>query len=332
MNDERARGGPLPWHDGLWAYMATGLAERRVAHGLLFCGPPGVGKRVFAQEVMAALLCRARSDDARACGECPACRQRAAGTHPDISRLEPEESGKRIKVEQVRRFSHALHLTPQYDSGRIGWIDPAESLSASAANSLLKTLEEPPAGCHILLVTDRLSALLPTLRSRCQMWRVPAADPQTARTWLVEQGVSAADLPHADRLRTPLAARAGIEHGLDGLMAQWDQDLSRLLRRRANPVAIAERAAEADRRLWSDWLYRRCNDLMQVCVIDEASAGLDEATVAAARTLGIAPLQGWSHQVTEVVRRLDSNADWRLMLESLFIDLSQRIAGSGARR
>ncbi|MGB7754664.1 MAG: hypothetical protein WBL23_01210 [Salinisphaera sp.] len=314
----------LPWHEALWRHMSVGLAADRVAHGVLVAGTPGVGKRRFAWRLVAALLCRELSDDGEACGLCPGCRQRAAGTHPDISRLTPEDTGKAIKVDQVRRFSHALHLTPQYSTGRVGWIDPADSLSISAANSLLKTLEEPPAGCHIVLISDRVSALLPTIRSRCQIWTVPAAEPTTARSWLAARDFDANRVDD-DSLRAPLALLARRDMDAESLIEHWDKDLARLLARRANPVSVAERAYEAERRLWVDWLYRRCNDLL-LATLGSESSSLDRGLAEGARRLGVRRIEAWSRRVTEVARTAGTNADWRLVVESVFIELSQYVA------
>lgn len=315
----------LPWHNTLWSHMAAGVAADRVAHGLLIAGTPGVGKRRFAWRLTAALLCRQRTASGDACGVCAGCRQRAAGTHPDISRLTPEETGKAIKVEQVRRFSHTLHLTPQYATGRIGWIDPADALSISAANSLLKTLEEPPAECHIMLISDRVSALLPTIRSRCQIWTVPAADPAGARSWLSDQAFDASRIDD-DALRAPLALLARRDVDAESLFAQWDKDLARLLARRANPANVAERAYQAERRLWIDWLYRRCNDLLLAALGGPAPSHMDAALADGARRLGPRRIQIWSQRVTEVARMASTNADWRLVVESVFIELSQYVA------
>lgn len=319
----------LPWQAEAWRHMARALANDRVAHGLLIAGPRGVGKRRFAERTARALVCRTHDAQGDACGSCSRCRQWMAGTHPDVSRLLPEERGKAIKIEQVRRFAHSLQLTPQYDTGRIGWIDPAEALTPSAANSLLKTLEEPPAGSHILLLTDRLSALLPTIRSRSQIWRLPAATPEAAREWLGEQQVDV-DAVAADRLRAPLALVAALENHEADAIEQWDRDLARLLARRANPISVAERAAGAERGPWLDWLFRRSSDLLAACLLEDATTtGLDDATILAARGMGAGTLEGWSREVARVVRRAETNADWQLTLEALFIDLGQRVAAAG---
>lgn len=325
----------LPWHEPLWAPLARALAQSSVAHGILVCGAPGVGKRYFAERLVAALLCIQRRDNGDACGECARCRQRLAHTHPDISRLEPEEPGRLIKVEQVRRFGHSLHLTSQYDTGRVGWIEPAEQLSTSAANGLLKTLEEPPGGCHIVLITDRVSALMATIRSRCQLWRVPSAEPDVGRTWLAGQGVDT-DGFDDDRLRTPLAVVSRIEAGYDDLASAWDEDLARLLMRKANPVTVAERAAKNPPALWLDWLYRRAQGLLEASLAGAHPDRLSDATIqatmsAAAARLGPTVMEPWCRHVVRATRLQQTNADWRLVIESLLIDLSQRIASADSK-
>lgn len=315
-----------PWHADLWAHMMRAMASDRVAHGLLICGAPGVGKRAFAHRVVAALLCRARRDDGDACGSCVACRQYAAETHPDISRLLPEDTGRLIKVDQVRAFGHALHLTSQYSSGRIGWIDPAEQLSISATNSLLKTLEEPPSSCHIVLVSDRVSALMATIRSRCQLWRVPPAEPEAGARWLADNGIEARTAD-PDSLRSPFAIIARQDQNYDDLVRGWDDDLLRLLNRRANAVVVAERAAGAAPDLWVDWVFRRANGLLAVSLGDPADNGLSEPLQGAARRIGPRVCQRWALRVMDVARLRRTNADWRLVLESLFLDLAEQVAG-----
>jgi DNA polymerase-3 subunit delta' len=317
----------LPWHEKPWRPMAAALDAGRVAHGLLITGIRGVGKRRFAARLAAALLCQARDAHGDACGACTTCRQRLAGTHPDVSRLAPEEGSQTIKVEQIRRFAQTLHLTPQHTTGRLGWIDPADALTPEAANSLLKTLEEPPLGSHLLLISEQPSKLLPTIRSRCQHWSLPPAAPATARAWLEAQGLEPEALA-GERLDAPLAALAQERCGAMQLFRQWDQDLARLLHGRADPVQVAERAAAApERSLWLDWLYRRCNDLMRACLglPGGASEDLEPALAQGAARLGSCHLEAWSREVAGLARAADSNADWRLRVESVFLDLDRRI-------
>lgn len=320
----RVEGNPLclPWHEVLWSHMRRALTGQRVVHGLLITGVRGVGKRRFAARLAAALLCRNREEGGDACGQCTACRQRLAGTHPDISYLRPEEDGKAIKIEQIRRFAHTLQLTPHHGAGRLGWIEPAEALSTAAANSLLKTLEEPSPGSHLILISSRPSALLPTIRSRCQHWQVPTAPEDVARQWLSVQGVDTA-LVEPGRLQAPLAVLAQTQSDADTLFREWDKDLLSLLQGRADPVSVAERMSKAeDRQLWIEWLYRRSNSLLTASLVTtEKTDPLEIGLATAATKRGADRLQKWSRLVAELARLASTNVDWRLALESAFIAL-----------
>lgn len=323
------------WHATPWSRMAQAIATDRVAHGLLVCGPPGIGKRLFAERIVAALLCRDRDENGDACGRCAGCRQRQAQTHPDISRLVPEEAGKLIKVDQVRAFSQRLQLTPQYDSGRIGWIDPAEALSPSAANSLLKTLEEPPPACHIVLVTDRVSALMPTVRSRCQLWRLAPPEPNEARQWLEERQIDCEGLD-ADSLRTPFAVVDRQAQDYAVLIDGWDGTLSDVIRNREDPAAAAERLAKQPADLLTDWLYRRASGLLSLALMKEGQSAdnpeaLPEGLARVATRMDPHAFQPWCAQVAEAARLARSNADWQLVIESLLLDLKTRLKRKPSR-
>jgi len=309
-----------PWHATLFGHMAQALSRDRVAHGLLVCGPPGVGKHLFAERIVRALLCRDRGENNEACGVCGGCRQLAAQTHPDISRLVPEEAGRQIKVEQVRAFSRRLYLTPQYDTGRIGWIDPAEQLSPSAANSLLKTLEEPPANCHIILVTSHVSALMATIRSRCQLWRVPPPEVDQAHGWLAAQGIDTASLD-ADSLRTPLSVIERQRREYTALTDEWDTLLSAVIRNREDVASAAERMCKQPPDLWLDWLYRRASGLMTHALGDVSDDSLPRSLVQVANKLDPKVFQPWLGHVADTSRLARTNADWQLVIESLLLDL-----------
>lgn len=324
MSDAAAELSAPTWHESLWQPMARAIAQGRVAHGLLICGPPGVGKRHFADRFIAALLCRDRDDNGDACGVCPACRQRLAKTHPDISRLAPEEPGRLIKVDQVRQFSRRLYLTPQYDSGRVGAVEPADALSASASNSLLKTLEEPPASCHIVLVTDRVSALMPTVRSRCQPWRVPPPQLAQAREWLEDNGVMSSELD-ADSLRAPFAVVERNGRDYAALTRAWDDTLDNVIRRREDASSAAERLARQPADLLLHWLYRRASALVAVALAPRAARvdnhDLPEPLERIARRLDPGVFQPWCARVADAARLSHTNADWQLVIESLLLDL-----------
>lgn len=177
---------PKPWHQAPWQQALGLIRDRRLPHGLLLAGPEGVGKQAFAEALVQYLLCQRRQDWA-ACGQCKSCQLLAAGTHPDLFRLEPEEEGKALKVDQVRELVGFAAHSAQFGGYRVVVIRPADALNVQSANALLKTLEEPGRDTVILLLTDRPLSLLATIRSRCQQW--PLAIPASAEAldWLAPQ-------------------------------------------------------------------------------------------------------------------------------------------------
>lgn len=159
-----------------WEVIGPAIAAGRLAHALLLIGPRGTGKRHFATLLARSILCRQPGADGLACGQCQSCVLAEAGTHPDLYRLEKEEGSKVVKVGDLREFNRKVFLTPQLGHGSVGIIDPVEGLNRSSANALLKSLEEPPAGVHILLIGERWMTLPATLRSRCVIVRFPRVE------------------------------------------------------------------------------------------------------------------------------------------------------------
>lgn len=161
----------------------TRLHQRgMLPHAILLSGGRCFGKRAFGKALGEYLLC-ARPKESRACRNCPECLLVSAGTHPDLFILTPEES-KVIRVDDVRELIGWAAMTAQRGGYRVALIHPAEAMNVNAANALLKCLEEPGASTALILVTDRMHGLLPTIRSRCQRVSFSLPSTQRARQWL----------------------------------------------------------------------------------------------------------------------------------------------------
>lgn len=183
-----AAGTPLPWLQGPWSLLQQSRQDKRVAHALLFAGPAGVGKQALALAFSKALLCRQKGESA--CGDCNACVQFESGTHPDFRHLMPDEKTGNFKIESIRTLSQELALTSQYGGYRIAVLEGVEGFTEGAANALLKTLEEPPSGVLLLLLTPWPGRLMATIRSRCQQLRCAAPSADEVGPWLLERGVA----------------------------------------------------------------------------------------------------------------------------------------------
>lgn len=166
-------------HDRQREQFEQALRRDRLAHAYLFIGPEGIGKRRFAEYVAQCLLCERRgADHLGPCGSCPGCVQVLAGTHPDLIRLGVPEGKRELPVELMigarekrgqEGLCHELAMRPMRADRRIAIVDDAHLMNAESANALLKTLEEPPAGSLLILLTPSDEAVLPTIRSRCQL-------------------------------------------------------------------------------------------------------------------------------------------------------------------
>lgn len=155
------------------------IATARVPHAYLFEGPPGIGKRSAAVGLAMALNCQAADSSPRgvACGVCESCRRIAEGLHPDVVTFAPD--GTQIVMEQAQEIVSLGQRRPHEGRARVIIVDSAEALNANASNCLLKTLEEPSPGTHLVLITAAPDRLLGTIRSRTQrvrFRRVPARE------------------------------------------------------------------------------------------------------------------------------------------------------------
>jgi len=170
-------------HDRAIDILRRALANDALAHAYLFSGEPGIGKRLTAYALAAALNCETPGP-AGGCGACPACRRIAGGIHPDVrivmpesrdeqllstwSSKEIEKASDEIKIDQIRRAQESISLKPSEGRKKVLIVDGAETMNEASQNAFLKTLEEPPGDSLIILITSLPQSLLPTIRSRCQ--------------------------------------------------------------------------------------------------------------------------------------------------------------------
>jgi DNA polymerase-3 subunit delta' len=168
----------------LWHALERGT----LAAGYLFEGMAGIGKATCARALAYALVCQDRSSGG--CGTCDGCHKLLQGLHPDVLWVEPD--GQFIKISQVRELTARAAFPPHEAWARLCVLDPADAMNPEAANALLKTLEEPPARTHFVLVSAAPARLPPTVRSRCQRVRFAPLGAATVTAALADRGIEAA--------------------------------------------------------------------------------------------------------------------------------------------
>ncbi len=175
-----------PWLDATWQRLLDAQRHARLGQALLLTGPLGIGKRILAEHLAGMLLCARPQADGSPCRACADCHLLASGNHPDHLLLEPAADGasREIRAEQVRHLCARETLTPMRGATKVLTVVPADAMNLFAANSLLKTLEEPAESTVWILMTEQPQRLSQTIRSRCQ--QISMISPPAAQTlpWL----------------------------------------------------------------------------------------------------------------------------------------------------
>jgi len=170
----------LDWFTELFENTVARAQQGTLHHALLLSGPAGIGKLELATAMAQSLLCQSPTNHG-ACQQCAACGLFKAGTHADFYLLESE---KQIGVDAVRSVINALSQTAQHSVGKVCIIRAAHTMTESASNALLKTLEEPTSNTYIILLVDEIHRVLPTILSRCEKWSLQQPATELALRWL----------------------------------------------------------------------------------------------------------------------------------------------------
>ncbi|MCE5207873.1 MAG: DNA polymerase III subunit [Chloroflexi bacterium] len=189
-------------HDWAVDLLRQHIRRGAVRHAYLFTGPPGIGRRTLALQFAQALNCRAADGKIPAkpgdpCQQCRHCIQIGRMQQPDLSIITPEPDSLSIKVEQIRELQYTLSLSPYESRYRIALLADFQTATESAQNAFLKTLEEAPQKAILLLTADSAENLLPTIVSRCEVFRLRPAGVDAARQILAEM----TGMPEEEALR-----------------------------------------------------------------------------------------------------------------------------------
>ena len=252
------------WLDSQLEHYAQLRRQSRMPHALLVTGLPGVGKSAFADRLAALLVCE-QAAGSDACGHCSACHLFAAGTHPDLFRVSPEEDSSVIKIDQVRRLGEGLALSHHGAGYKVAVLEPADTLNINAANSLLKTLEEPADKTVLILVSAQPGRLPATIRSRCRQLGIGAPPEADALKWLQGQYKGSQPevllrLAHGAPLRALELAR---DNALDERRERFEALLG-LREGRTDVIALAQAWAKDEDLKGLRWMRGWLMDLLRL--------------------------------------------------------------------
>ena len=325
------------------------LESRRVPGALLFSGEEGIGKRLFALELAKALNCRAPLG-VEACGKCAACvriskinfpasanpddlKKILWTDHPDVGLVRPPS--RVFHVVQMRAIEREANYRPFEGAARVFLIDDAHKLNEASSNALLKTLEEPPHTSHVVLITPRPAALLPTIRSRCQAIRFSPLPPDEIEQLLLKNKFA----PAAEAWLRARSADGSIGRALTGDLSAFREQRDSMLEVLRAAASTGDRsyllrAAEQmnDARHKDD--YESSLDLLEGLIRDAwmLSLGVEERQVVNAdlraelakigQGLDSRLAADWISQIEELREQLAVNINRKVATDALFLSMA----------
>jgi DNA polymerase III subunit delta' len=314
------------------ATLLRAVASGRLAHAGLFDGPESVGKRSAAIGLALALACP--EAPGTGCGVCDTCRRMLTGCHPDLLVFAPATA--QYLVEQTREIVALASTRPHEAPARVLVLDQADCLNPSSANCLLKTLEEPCPGNHLVLVTAAPDRLLPTIRSRTQRIRFLALPPAALKAMALRRGATPAQAETAAVLAGGQAGRLALALASEADASLWTTVAN--LRKAAagrhmGPIfdaaaGFADKESRQDlpevlallARLYRDALVSAAG-AGELCLLRDRARELEILAARARTDYDLRTLRGALHQVVQTSSALLANVNPATAIEKMLMDL-----------
>jgi DNA polymerase III subunit delta' len=312
--------------------LKNSIRKNRVAHAYLLEGIKGTGKKDLALLITKTLFCDALIEEYKPCEACNNCRRINSGNHPDVHKVDPD--GLSIKVQQIRELQEEFAKKGVESARKVYMINHADKMSVSAANSLLKFLEEPNSQTVAFLLTEQPQQILPTILSRCQMLSFKPLSPQSMISQLVENGVNPLKAPLLAQVTNSLDE--AYELNVDDWFAQAQKIVLKLYE------VLAKNPLEAMVTLQGDWTQHfkdkeqvnRGLDLLLLIFKDLLYIQLDkqEQIIFKAEGERLRPfalkssgrrLSEQMSAILEAKRKLQANMNPQLMMEELVLKLQE---------
>jgi DNA polymerase-3 subunit delta' len=324
-------------HDWAVDLLQQHVAQGTFRHAYLLIGPQGVGRRTLALRFAQALNCLKPPTPGVPCRQCSACQRIERMQHPDLAVVQADQFGGTLKVDQVRELQHSLALAPYEARYRIALFLRFEEAHISAANALLKTLEEPPPQVVLLVTAESIESLLPTIVSRCEVLRLRPLSIEAVQLALQERWQLPAEearlLAHLSGGRPGRALQLYQSPASLGLRKRWLDEHRRLLSTgRVERFAYSEshwRDREQLRQLLLTWLSLWRDVLMRASGASTPLANLDREEEIEALAVGMGAESAFA--TTALLQRtldlIDRNVNARLAMDVLLLDLPSLMNG-----
>ena len=338
-------------HADALAALHNALKTERLAHAYLFVGPSGIGKKRTALALAQAVLCT--ENPTEGCDTCAACVSVMSGSHPDLTRVNPEEGKSTIGIDQVRELQHFLGLKSARGNRKIALVEEAHLLTLQAQSALLKMVEEPPGAALLMLLSVNAATLSRPLLSRCQQIRFAALPLAVVEELLVQEHArepveayalalySRGSMGYALSLNTEvfteerqhvieeLQQLPGASFSQVSRLAEWlvasRKKKSRAKQKVQKTIEAAETSASGDRlELVLSWYEEQLRYLLlgqegvvryQDCLPAMTQAAQDLSVEEALRQLTLA---------YDTMQALGRNANARLAVEDMLLQISAR--------
>ncbi len=318
------------------ALLRNAFRNGRIAHGYLFIGPEGVGKRLTALNLAKALNCQSPPEPAECCEKCPSCSKFNSSNHADLVLLEPE--GEMIKIGQIRAMQKRLRFRPLEGGSRACILDFADRMNDEASNGLLKTLEEPPEATYVFLITSRPHRLLPTILSRCQWVKFkPLSTAHLAQILVRTQSLKEDQARFYASLAGGSAQRAqALSNRVDfQKRVNWLDLFSGLSQKTTQEIFdLCEKTSKGDEELhdlldlWKTWirdlLFLKAGEDSRGRLINQ---DLESKAAGEAGKWSFDRLDGTFQMISEIQTSLAYNVNKQLALETLMLEI--RREGNG---
>jgi DNA polymerase III subunit delta' len=312
--------------------LKNSLLKNRVAHAYLLEGIRGTGKKEIALLITKALFCDSLIEGFKPCETCNNCRRINSGNHPDVHKVEPD--GLSIKKQQIQDLQGEFSKKGVESSRKVYMISDADKMSVSAANSLLKFLEEPSSQTTAFLLTEQPQQLLPTILSRCQILSFKPLSPHTMIHQMIENGVNPMKAPLLAQLTNSLDE--AYELNVDDWFAQAQKIVLKLYEvLKKNPLEAMvtlqgdwfshfkekeqmNRGLDLLLLIFKDLLYIQLDKQEQIVFKAESDRLRQYALETSGRRLS-----DQMSAILEAKRKLAANMNPQLMMEELVLNLQE---------